>query len=243
MPDLIPPHLSTHTHNLTQRQPHRWLPPNLNTSYLVQQGKIDFYPSPNNNPTQTTSPTSEFPSPELLTELSASRISPRSCFTEATISLHDSQSFVTDYSQRWPSQPKTPQLPAASTTPETTSHAYNQEADFVLIPSYNNPRLSRRSIERAQATSRISPNLRLGSATYGLQEQQQQHLRRNSANTNSTGQSPNPFYSTSAPTSSAFLCQPRTRPPVPLFPISSSGNMHPNMKAESSLSKGSSFLL
>lgn len=83
----------------------------------------------------------------------------------------------------------------------------------------------------------MGPNLRLGSATNGLQ----QHLRRNSANTNSTGPSPNPFYSTSAPTSSASLCQPRTRPPVPLFPVSSSGNMPHQMKADSSLNKGSSF--
>lgn len=111
--------------------------------------------------------------------------------------------------------------------------------DFVLFPSSNDLRPSRRSIERAQAASHIGPNLRLGSATYGLQ---QQHLRRNSANTNSTGQSPNPFYSTSAPNSSASLYQPRTRPPVPLFPVSSSGNMYHNMKTESTPSKGCSLL-
>lgn len=111
--------------------------------------------------------------------------------------------------------------------------------DFVLFPSSHDPRSSRQSIERAQATSRVGPNLRIGSATYGLQ---QQNLRRNSANTKSTGQSPNPFYSTSAPTSSAALYQPRTRPPVPLFPVYSTGNMHHNMKAESTLSKGSSSL-
>lgn len=112
--------------------------------------------------------------------------------------------------------------------------------DFVLFPSSKDPRLSRQSIERVQATSRIAPNLRIGSARYGPQ---QLNLRRNSANTKSTGQSPNLFYSTSAPNSSASLCHSRTRPPVPLFPVYSTGNMHHNLKSDSTQSIGSSFLL
>lgn len=110
--------------------------------------------------------------------------------------------------------------------------------DFVLFPSPNDLRPSRRSTERVPAT-RVAPNLRFGLAAYGLQ---QQNLRRNSANTKSTGQSPNPFYSTSAPNSSPSLCQSRTRPPVPLFPAHSTGNMLHNLKCDPTQPKGSWFL-
>lgn len=112
--------------------------------------------------------------------------------------------------------------------------------DFVLFPSSNGPRPSRRSTELVQAACHTVPNLRLGSATFG---HHQQNLRRNSAIIKSTGQSPNQFYSTSAPNSSPSLFQPQTRPPVPLFPVHITGNMHHNSKFESTPSKGISFRL
>lgn len=195
-----------------------------------------------NHSTQTQTFHSELPPQDLLNLSFASRSNPGSLFT-ATIPPHDFQSFVTDHHKRWLTQPQSPRLLATS-----SDHTHNQEADFVLFPTPTDLRQARRPIERAPATSRTTPNLRIGSAYHG-QKQHRQNLTQQASSASpiqnprvsglsqdtgsiasSTSQQSNPtgqqhFYASSAPSSSIALLQQQPRPPVPLFTCNSTGNL------------------
>lgn len=216
------------------RHPVRWLPCNslhLNNSSISSSDKIaiHFQKTPNNNSTHTQPFQSELPPQELLNLSLASRNSPGARFT-ATIPAYDSPSFVTDHHKRWLTQPQSPRLP-----PTTSDFSHDQEADFVLFPTPTDHRLARIKTERALATSRTAPNLRIGSAYHG-QQQQQQHRRQSPQQASSASPIQNPrvsdliqdtgsvasstslqqstptgqqqhFYASSAPSSSTALLQ------------------------------------
>jgi len=181
----------------------------------------------------------------------ASRNSHGSRFT-ATISPYDSQSFVTDHQQTWPTRLQQPRLP----TPSTSLFGPDPETDFVLFPTTTTSTTTvRRQTTPAPATSRTAPSYRLGSAYNGHQHSQVNNSTRQNTSSVSpiqnprvsniiqgngsgtlstssqqfspTGQQQQNFYASSAPSSSAALEQqsPRTRPPVPLFSSRSTGDM------------------
>lgn len=128
-----------------------------------------------------TNPTLPSPSEaQVLKKLASSNLSQGSRFT-ATILPHDSQSFVTDSPQTWPTQPQSPRLPTPAinftTTLEQRSNASTQisaPSDFVLFPTVSinsSPHASHacRSSERARATSITAPNQYVGQTHDGLQ--------------------------------------------------------------------------
>lgn len=167
-----------------------WLPCNQPYNYTLSissTDKIAFQESINfTNPTPLT--TSDLPNQEYLNPPSASRIRTGSRFT-ATIPPHDYQSFVTDTSQKWLSQPQSPRLP----TPATNTISFSdQDSDFVLFPSpatIRAPSTTRRNTDFVRATSHTVPNQRLGQ-TYTGHQQQHYQPRRNTTQQFSTSVSP-----------------------------------------------------
>lgn len=209
--------------------------------------------------TNTTNPTplnsSDLPPQEYLNQPSASRIRPGSRFA-ATIPPHDYQSFVTDTSQTWLSQPQSPRLPTPATN---TINFTDQDSDFVLFPSTPisyAPSTTRRNTDTVPATSRTVPSQHLGQTYNG---QQQYQRRRNTTQQFSLSVSPiqNPrvsdiiqgtgslssspsiqqfnsptgqqqrFYANSAPSSTTVLHQQSARTRPPVPLFSNStGNIH-----------------
>ena len=195
---------------------------------------------------------SDLPTKEYLTQTSASRIRPGSRLT-ATIPPHDLQSFNTDLSQIWPTQPQSPRLPTPASNTIPFSDQDSNE-DFVLFPTTAETRpQARRSSELAQATSHTAPSFHRVPAHNGQQYRSNSSQQYSSSvspiqnprvsgiihGTGSSSSSPSTqynsppgqhqqhrLYANSAPSSTTVLHQqsPRTRPPVPLF-SNSTGNL------------------
>lgn len=189
--------------------------------------KIHLYTIRINNPTPS-SPHSDLPTQEYLNRGLATSISQGSRFI-ATIPTYDSQSFVTDYLQSWPTQPQSPRLPTpASATPTATPDLVS---DFVLFPS-STPRS-----ERGLATSYTDLSFAPGSAFTG-QRQLQSHRRNSTQQFNSASPIPqrrvsNNIHGSSPATSSNGLHlgqHSRTRPPVPLFANNSPGTINQQLQ-------------
>lgn len=166
----------------------------------------------------------------------------------ATIFSHDYQSFITDNPQTWLSQSPSQRLMPA-TQPDFTQ---NPSADFVLFPPSTSSRPARHSTELPPATSRTVPSSTFGQSSIGQSRRNSTHQspsgasvqdprvtriiiqgnghRASSSSFNRfspSGQKPQ-FYASSAPSSSSALQQqqqPSNRPPVPLFPSNSTGNI------------------
>ena len=159
-----------------------WLARNSHTDTIASFQTIQ---TTNPTPLNTSSP-SDLPHQEYLNQqLASPSICSGSRFT-ATIPSHDYQSFVTDTSQTWLSQPQSPRHLTPATNPISFS---DQDSDFVLFPptaTAHAPSTTRRNIGFVPATSHTAPNQRLGQAYNG---QQQHHRRRNSTQPLSTSAS------------------------------------------------------